>query len=493
MTAPPTNPVDLTEIYRAKWTAAKREAYHKEHPENFAGPDDTYPIEDASDVEDAWGLAGHASDPDAVRAKIKEIAKRLGIEHSLPDTAKEGTTSERSIALDIPPKEHMDPQDNKDPIERTMPAPDVLYYAPITRIDKERREVIGTATAERKDMHRTVIGYEASKDALARWRGNIREMHNPQKAVGKALEVTPDPDNKRIVVRATISKGAEDTWQKVLDGTLTGFSIGGKNGQWTEREIDGEKLPYLERYDAVELSLVDNPSCPGCDIKIVRADGMASEVLAPEDETADIVRVPETEVDRAGAKISADTRSAMHAARDHAMSGAKQIMATCGCDACTDTMNRLAEHDDGDGDMDAPAMRTMIAEVLREVLPDLLRANVAPTLQRVNALLAHDAGRTENPDFTRNFTVITEKHDALAARLDEAYTLIQRIADQPQGGGPVLHGAPLDKRLATQSSPASASDADVMRRAVELGFAPPSDPQQAVKAAAALVRPIPRY
>lgn len=390
-------------------------------------------------------------------------------------------------------------------LERSTPSPDVLYYAPILKFDKEKREVIGVATAEVKDAHRTVIGYEGSKEALTKWRGNIREMHDPKKAVGRALEVTPDDDGKRIVVRAKISKGAQDTWEKIEDGTLTGFSIGGRNGQWTERLIDGEKLPYLERYDAVELSLVDNPSCPGCDVKIVRADGIAGEALAPEDEAeAEITRIPDADIERTGATISAATRDAMHSARDHSIDGAKQIMSTCGCDDCMDCMNRIAENDDNDGDIDANALaaRAAIAEIVRTEVADTLRSQIGPVIQRVNALLAYDAGRAESPDFTRNFTSLSEKHDALASQvtqrndalatqLSEALDLIKKIAEQPTGGGPLLHGA--GKMLATSPQTArSEDDADIIRRATELGFAPPSDPQQAIRAAAALVRPIPR-
>jgi len=76
-------------VYEAKWTAATRKAYYKEKPWAFAGPDMSYPIKDKSDVGDAWGLAGHASNPDAVRRKIIRIAKRLGFTDALPDTAKD--------------------------------------------------------------------------------------------------------------------------------------------------------------------------------------------------------------------------------------------------------------------------------------------------------------------------------------------------------------------------------------------------------------------
>lgn len=69
------------------WTMAARLAYKKAHPENFAGPGLSYPIKDASDVKAAWNLAGRAANPDAVRQKIKAIARRLGLTAALPETA----------------------------------------------------------------------------------------------------------------------------------------------------------------------------------------------------------------------------------------------------------------------------------------------------------------------------------------------------------------------------------------------------------------------
>lgn len=86
-------------LSEAKWTAATRAAYYKEKPWAFAGPDMSFPIRDASDVGDAWGLAGHADDPDAVRAKIKSIAKRLGLTAGLPDTAKDDQKQEAAATI----------------------------------------------------------------------------------------------------------------------------------------------------------------------------------------------------------------------------------------------------------------------------------------------------------------------------------------------------------------------------------------------------------
>lgn len=477
-----------------------------------------FPVKSQQDLENAARLIGHADNPEAVKARLKAIAKRKGL--TLPKAWQDEDKSERAAKPDDDPKaddessedededEDEEEQDGDDPPkepmkdkikpkndkeERGLPSPDVLYYAPILKFDKEKREVIGVATAEAKDAHGTVISYDGSKEAFSKWRGNIREMHDPKKAVGRALEIIPDDEGRKIVVRATISKGAEDTWQKVVDGTLTGFSIGGKNGVWTERVIGGEKLPYLERYDQVELSLVDNPSCPGCDIKIVRADGIAGEALAPEDEAeAEVTRVPEADIERVGATISAATRDAMHQVRDQLHGAHKQATANCNCEECQAHLGLLhgidsVGHGDGDGDADD---RAQIAEIVRAEIASTMQAQIGPVIQRINAMLAHEAGRDVNPDFTRNFTSLSEKHDALALQIKDIADLVQKIAEQPTSGGPLMHG--VQKQLATSPAPARADDADIIRRATELGFAPPSDPQAAVRAAAALVRPIPR-
>ena len=89
----------MPQIAEAKWTAASRRQYLKDHPENFAGPNGSFPIRDSSDVGDAWGLAGHADNPDAVRAKIKKIAARLGLSHGLPDTAKDDAKEESTATI----------------------------------------------------------------------------------------------------------------------------------------------------------------------------------------------------------------------------------------------------------------------------------------------------------------------------------------------------------------------------------------------------------
>ena len=51
--------------------------------EDFAGPNDTFPINDQDDVDSAAHLIGKAKNPNAVKARIKSIAKRKGL--TLPE------------------------------------------------------------------------------------------------------------------------------------------------------------------------------------------------------------------------------------------------------------------------------------------------------------------------------------------------------------------------------------------------------------------------
>lgn len=71
-----------------EWNAAARKKLAAGQIKGgFAGPGNTFPIADSSDVADAWGLAGKAADPDAVRRKIIAIAKKHGWLAAMPETA----------------------------------------------------------------------------------------------------------------------------------------------------------------------------------------------------------------------------------------------------------------------------------------------------------------------------------------------------------------------------------------------------------------------
>jgi hypothetical protein len=145
----------------------------------------------------------------------------------------------------------------------------VRLSMPIAKVDKENRIVSGFATLDNIDQHGDVVDAEASTRAFERFRGNIREMHQPI-AVGKMVSFRKEKlfnkENGKeytgVFVDAYVSKGAQDTWEKVLDGTLTGFSIGG-NVKKADSKYDPEmekSVRVIKEYDLTELSLVDNPA-----------------------------------------------------------------------------------------------------------------------------------------------------------------------------------------------------------------------------------------
>jgi hypothetical protein len=160
----------------------------------------------------------------------------------------------------------------------------IHLYAPIQKssIDIARREVTGIAQVEAAPDHQgDVVDFRASQRAFAAWPRNVREMHQ-KKAVGKCLDWQADPATKSIAVTLKISKGAEDTWQKVLDGTLSALSIGGHELAST-RQIDkstGRTYNRITDYTLTELSLVDSPANPQCVITAIHKSA-ATAVLDP--------------------------------------------------------------------------------------------------------------------------------------------------------------------------------------------------------------------
>ena len=141
----------------------------------------------------------------------------------------------------------------------------------ISKVNKEKRTVSGFASLDNVDHHGDVVTAEANRKAFERFRGNIREMHGPS-AVGKMLNFKEDTffdkeSGKKyngIYVTAYISKGAQDAWEKCLDGTYTGFSIGGNINDAKMEKVDGEEdnRRVIHDYDLHELSLVDSPANP---------------------------------------------------------------------------------------------------------------------------------------------------------------------------------------------------------------------------------------
>ena len=431
----------------------------------FCGPGRSFPVTSQEDVTNAAGLAGHADNPDAVRACIKRKAKANG--WSLPKSWTDGK-------------------------DRAMEADATFMYVPITRIDDKEWTVEGQATSDAIDSYGTIFDYESSKKAFQQWRGNIREMHDSTKAVGRAIEVTPDNDNHAIIVKARISRGARDTWEKVLDGTLSGFSIGVPKGKYKVKEVqrNGKNVPMYYDHELAEVSLVDNPGSPGCNIAVVRADGVATEVL---DDTTE--ETPAPDVTRAGARISHATQSDLHSLRDGHLKGAQKTMGLCGCDECM--TGGAAMDPDGDGDIDMVGSLDTDGDGgkpgsnghMNYALASSIERQMQPFVTRVQAMLSQHAARPIQPitieheamqpmllaatepierriaDVERAFdTKLTE----VRSLLSEAKELLVKIAAQPAPGGPIM--TPVDKRLATSPQPTYNTQDDIaaLSRAAQL-------------------------
>lgn len=145
----------------------------------------------------------------------------------------------------------------------------VTLTMPISKVDVEKRIVSGFATLDNIDRQGDRVTSEASRKAFENFRGNVRLMHQPipaGKVVNFRTETFFDTNSNKqyngVYVDAYISKGADNIWEMVLDGTLTGFSIGG-NVKDSESVLDGESMKtvrIIKDYDLVELSLVDSPA-----------------------------------------------------------------------------------------------------------------------------------------------------------------------------------------------------------------------------------------
>lgn len=138
-----------------------------------------------------------------------------------------------------------------------------------SKVDQQNRLVSGFATLDNADNQNDLVLAEASAHAFERFRGNLREMHQPIAAghmVNFSQETYFDPKTEKfyegIYATVYVSLGAPLTWEKVLDGTLTGFSIGGDivDAESVYSPELKKSVRFIKDYNLVELSLVDNPA-----------------------------------------------------------------------------------------------------------------------------------------------------------------------------------------------------------------------------------------
>lgn len=154
----------------------------------------------------------------------------------------------------------------------TVDGDSIRVSMPFEKVDRKKRTVSGWATLDNLDTQGDIVLAEASAKAFNRARGNLREMHD-KVAVGRIVDFHEDeflnPEDGKlyrgIYVTARVSEGAPNTWLKVLDGTLQGFSIGGEIKEASNEFVKdagngGMTVRFIKDYDLTELSLVDNPA-----------------------------------------------------------------------------------------------------------------------------------------------------------------------------------------------------------------------------------------
>lgn len=457
-------------------TKAERDAIDED---DFAGPHHSFPINSQEHLDAAAKLIGHADDPAAVKRKAISIAKRKGLK--LPESWQEDEDKGKKERADV----SIDPK--------------LSMYFPIVRTDADQWVVEGQATSEAIDSYGTIFEYESSKKAFQEWikRGNIREQHDPRKAVGKALAVEFDDANKAIFVRARISKGARDTWEKILDGTLSGFSIGvpaDAKVKYVERGSN-KKIPMYYDHRLAELSVVDAPGSPNCDMRpMVRADGeftdIVDDVVEVEEETTPEAlpetttpEQPQAQIERAGSRVSSDTKSKMHASIAHTLHAAVSQMQNCGCDDCQAAMMHIDPDCDGDVDLggyDDPDhdwqelynQSSSNDDDMERKISGMIERALQPVYARfqgIAGLLARSNASSHTPTPTPIETIVSgaitraveAANTAYASSLDEVRASletvrgqVERIADTPMPGAPIMNAGAMprptvDKRLAT--------------------------------------------
>jgi len=154
---------------------------------------------------------------------------------------------------------------------------DLWLYLPFTKVDESERTVTGIAIGDNLDKQGDIVKFDATEKAFDEWEGNIREMHMP-KAVGSAINhqavkvMHEGEEYNGMEVTVYVSRGAQDTWEKVLDKTLKGFSIGGsvKKSKKSFMKAFKKIVRRVEDYALHELSLVDNPANPMSKITMVK-------------------------------------------------------------------------------------------------------------------------------------------------------------------------------------------------------------------------------
>lgn len=153
-----------------------------------------------------------------------------------------------------------------------MPTAKKRLYAEITKSEKQDDGTIiveGFASSGAVDCDGETITPDAMKSAIPDYMkfANVREMHDPKKAAGTALEAEVQEDGRTRFVAHVVDPVAV---LKVETGVYKGFSIGAKIPKGGRDAANKSVINAIELY---EVSLVDRPANPDAVFTCFKAEG----------------------------------------------------------------------------------------------------------------------------------------------------------------------------------------------------------------------------
>lgn len=170
-------------------------------------------------------------------------------------------------------------------------------WAPITKVEDQADGTVmvyGPAADAGVDRDKQRLNQEWLDTAMPAWMaegGNVREQHDPKRAVGVGVGMSRDADGAHMLAAAVVDPVAITKVRPGPNGrrpVLTGFSVGIKDPQIAFGKADAPNGEVVGG-SIIEVSLVDRPSNPRTLFTMVKADaaGQLEDVEDPEvvDET----------------------------------------------------------------------------------------------------------------------------------------------------------------------------------------------------------------
>jgi HK97 family phage prohead protease len=132
------------------------------------------------------------------------------------------------------------------------------------KIDEEKGDQIivgyaSTCDVDSDGMQITRKALEGAKDDLLKY-NTVLFNHNMDKPVGRVLETAVD--DKGLLVKIAISKVEEELWNKIVDKTISKFSIAGRILEYQETSPDneGKTIVQITKISLHEVSVVSVPA-----------------------------------------------------------------------------------------------------------------------------------------------------------------------------------------------------------------------------------------